>query len=142
MHLFIKKRLFLLYSFTILPLSRCRIDDAKQLVVGNSFRLQIIVQRLPLLVVVGSVQCLPDLWLSRTGDPYDEHRVPDRKQLLQLYNLVNKQNTWVSHIFTIIYFANFGKFWTIFSVCFWWIFLNVNTMMKVWRWLKLQKWNK
>lgn len=107
-----------MYSFTILPLSRCRIDDAKQLVVGNSFRLQIIVQRLPFLVVVGSVQCLPHLWLSRTGDPYDEHRVPDRKQLLQLYNLVNKKNTLVSHIFIIIYFANFEQFLVFFFMNF------------------------
>jgi len=72
---------------TVFPLASCRVDNAKQLVVGDRLRVQVDSHRLLLHDLVGLEQRLPDHALTSTSVTDDEHRVPHIKQFLQLHHL-------------------------------------------------------
>ena len=69
---------------SVLPFSRCRVDDAEQFVVCHRFWIQINGHRLPFLIVIRSIEHFPDLRFARAGIAHDEDRVTHFEQFLQL----------------------------------------------------------
>lgn len=84
--LFVKERqrIILTNSHTIPPFPCSRIDGTKQLVIGDCFRVKIIVPWLPFLTGISLHQCFPHFRLSCAREPHDKHRVANLKQFLQL----------------------------------------------------------
>ena len=75
---------------TILPLSRCWIDIAKELIVGDGLGVKVLPDGLQLHDLVGLVERAQDPRLAGTGIPDDKDGMPHVEQLLQLDYLQNK----------------------------------------------------
>ena len=64
---------------SIFPLSGGRVDDSIELIICNSLWVEVCVDRLPLLVLVGLEQCFPHFSLTCPSFTHYEHRMPDPK---------------------------------------------------------------
>lgn len=74
-------------ALTILPFSCGRIDDAKEFIICDCFRIQVSPDRAALHDLIGLVQGSQHLWLASASTTDHEHRVPYCQQLLQLDHL-------------------------------------------------------
>ncbi len=74
---------------TIFPLSGCRVDDAKKLVIGHSLWVKVRPHRSALHVLIGPLEWPHHLTLSGACVPNHKHGVTHRQQLLQLHHLTH-----------------------------------------------------
>lgn len=82
-----KKYYFWPSTVPIFPLPRCWINNTEQFVVGHGLRIEIVVVRFSLLIVVSSVESFPNLGLSGSGQADDKDRVTHVEQFFQLHDL-------------------------------------------------------
>jgi len=78
---------------TVFPLASRRVDDAKQLVVGDRLRVEVDSHGFLLHDLVGLEQRLPDHALTRPSVTNDEHGVSDVEEFLQLHHLQQTTNS-------------------------------------------------
>ena len=83
-------------TLTVFPFASCRVDDAKQFVVGDRLRVKVNSHRFLLQDLVGLEQGLPDHALASPGVTDYEHGVSDVEQFLKLYHL--QQATIISSL--------------------------------------------
>ena len=78
---------------TIFPLSRGRVDDAKQLIIADRLGVEDVGDGFTAQVLEGLLQRGPHPGLSRPGGTQQEHGVTDVKQLLQLDTLCEHKDS-------------------------------------------------